>query len=116
MTFLGALAQTQPPCREVRRTLHGVHEGGQWLRQRRVQHVLQIAHWKALQEPTLNADEMTSRLKSELEGCGGKGFALGGRDQVRFPDELATLEATQWQILSQSPTDATRFWWHLYGT
>jgi len=27
-----------------------------------------------------------------------------------------TLEATQGQILSQSPTDATRFWWHLYGS
>jgi len=28
----------------------------------------------------------------------------------------ATLEATQGQILSQSPTDATRFWWHMYGS
>jgi len=28
----------------------------------------------------------------------------------------ATLEVTQGQILSQSPTDATRFWWHLYGS
>ena len=27
-----------------------------------------------------------------------------------------TLEETQGQILSQSPTDATRFWWHLYGS
>ena len=27
-----------------------------------------------------------------------------------------TQEATQGQILSQSPTDATRFWWHLYGS
>jgi len=27
-----------------------------------------------------------------------------------------TLEATQGQILNQSPTDATRFWWHLYGS
>ena len=27
-----------------------------------------------------------------------------------------TLQATQGQILSQSPTDATRFWWHLYGS
>ena len=27
-----------------------------------------------------------------------------------------TLEATQGQILSQSPTDATRFWWRLYGS
>ena len=29
---------------------------------------------------------------------------------------LPTLEATQGQILSQSPTDATRFWWNLYGS
>ena len=28
----------------------------------------------------------------------------------------STLEATHGQILSQSPTDATRFWWHLYGS
>ena len=28
----------------------------------------------------------------------------------------STLEATQWQILSQYPTDATRFWWNLYGS
>ena len=27
-----------------------------------------------------------------------------------------TLEATHGQILSQFPTDATRFWWHLYGS
>ena len=26
----------------------------------------------------------------------------------------ATLDATHGKILSQSPTDATRFWWHLY--
>ena len=29
---------------------------------------------------------------------------------------VPTREATQGQILSQSPTDATRFWWHLYGS
>jgi len=28
---------------------------------------------------------------------------------------ISTLEVTQGQILSQSPTDATRFWWHMYG-
>ena len=28
----------------------------------------------------------------------------------------ATLEATQEQMVSQSPTDTTRFWWHLYGS
>ena len=30
-------------------------------------------------------------------------------------EALATLEATQGQILSQSPTDATSRGWHLYG-
>ena len=25
-------------------------------------------------------------------------------------------QVTQGQILSQSPTDVTRFWWHLYGS
>ena len=30
--------------------------------------------------------------------------------QARYP----ALEITQGQILRQSPTDATRFWWHLY--
>jgi len=33
-----------------------------------------------------------------------------------FQPRYATLEVTQGQILSQSPTDATRFWWHLYGS
>jgi len=37
----------------------------------------------------------------------------GRRGRVRF---AAALEATQGQILSQFPTDATRFWWHLYGS
>ena len=32
------------------------------------------------------------------------------------PIPYPTLEATQGQILSQSPIDATRFWWHLYGS
>ena len=27
-----------------------------------------------------------------------------------------SLEATQGQILRQSPTDATRFWWHVCGS
>ena len=30
--------------------------------------------------------------------------------------QVSTLEATQGKILSQSPTDATRFWWHLFGS
>ena len=29
---------------------------------------------------------------------------------------LTTLRVTQGQILSQSPTDVTRFWWLLYGS
>ena len=29
---------------------------------------------------------------------------------------ISTLEATQGQILSQFPTDATQLWWHLYGS
>ena len=38
------------------------------------------------------------------------------REHPRHTHHLpATLEATQGQILSQSPTDASRFWWHLYG-
>jgi len=28
---------------------------------------------------------------------------------------MTTLEAAQGGILSQSPTDATRIWWHFYG-
>ena len=43
----------------------------------------------------------------------------GGR---AFPDkfslcgkELPTLEVTQGQILSQTSTDTTRFWWHFAG-
>ena len=28
----------------------------------------------------------------------------------------ATLEATQGEILSQSPTDATQFWWRVHGS
>jgi len=42
-----------------------------------------------------------------------------GVTEMQVPAPLGpahpTLEATQGQILSQSPTDATRFWWHLYG-
>jgi len=34
----------------------------------------------------------------------------------QVPGPYTTLSATQWQIISQSPTDATRFWWHLYGS
>ena len=37
-------------------------------------------------------------------------FLAGRRDR---PGSRATLEATQGQILSQSPTDATRFWWRV---
>ena len=31
-------------------------------------------------------------------------------------EQQPTLEVTQGQILRQSATDATRFWWHLYGS
>ena len=30
--------------------------------------------------------------------------------------EVRGVESTQGQILSQSPTDTTRFWWHLNGS
>jgi len=35
---------------------------------------------------------------------------------VELKVSLPTLEVTQGQILSQYPTYATRFWWHLYGS
>jgi len=37
---------------------------------------------------------------------------------VQMPSSVSvsTLEATQRQILRQSPTAATRFWWHLHGS
>ena len=38
----------------------------------------------------------------------GDGWQLNGFDPA--------LEVTQRQIVSQSPTDATRFWCHLYGS
>jgi len=38
------------------------------------------------------------------------------RSNAQAVRHLPTLEATQGQILSQSPTDATRFWWRLYGS
>jgi len=41
-----------------------------------------------------------------------QGFVPACRAALHTP----TLEVTQGQILSQSPTDATRFWWHLYGS
>ena len=45
-------------------------------------------------------------LSAQTAGCGG---AVGSGCH-------ATLEETQGQIFSQSPTDATRFWWNLYGS
>jgi len=33
-----------------------------------------------------------------------------------YRSATSTLDATQGQILSQSPTDASGFWWHLYGS
>ena len=49
-----------------------------------------------------------------------EGFTVGETLAAPAPNACAhtisTLEATQGQILSQSPTDATQFWWHLYGS
>jgi len=42
---------------------------------------------------------------------GGWRFVIGGA-AFRVP----TMEVTQGQIGSQSPTDAARFWWHLYSS
>ena len=57
---------------------------------------------------------------AEQGGPVGAGDKKNGTSfQVRAnapPSPNATLEATQKQILSPSPTDATRFWWHLYGS
>ena len=52
---------------------------------------------------------------------------LGRRDVCEVPPSIliphparascsTTLEATQGQISSQSPTDATQFWWNSYGS
>jgi len=59
-----------------------------------------------------------ARQKQRLENLKDQMEAQHAR-QVRLtrPSRVApTLEVTQGQILSQSPTDATRFWWHLYGS
>ena len=37
------------------------------------------------------------------------------REQLNVDEDNSTLEVTQGQILSQSPTYATQRWWHLYG-
>ena len=44
-------------------------------------------------------------------GVGGGGAVQGRSLRCVY---VATLEVTQGQILSQSPTDATRFRWHVY--
>ena len=44
-------------------------------------------------------DELQPKPKGWRLECGGGGFTV-----------QATLEATQWQIVGQSPTDATRLW------
>ena len=43
-------------------------------------------------------------------------FGAGNIRAHQFAEPKSTLETTQGQILSQAPTDATRFWWHLYGS
>ena len=35
---------------------------------------------------------------------------------ARYLYTYTTLESSPWQILSQSPTDATSSRWHLYGS
>ena len=61
--------------------------------------------------------------KFSLRYCSGNEFCLMAwkvHQKTCLPlNEVSpkpTLEATQGYILSQSPTDATRFWWHLYGS
>ena len=44
------------------------------------------------------------------------GFWGSVRVNKRPEKHGSTLEVTSGQISSQSPTDATRFWWHLYGS
>ena len=53
-----------------------------------------------------NLKSISHRCKSEVN--------LPQMDTARAVQ--VALEATQGQILSQSATDATRFWWHLHGS
>ena len=65
---------------------------------------------------------MVEGRRFRVEGLGfglrdqGFGFQIPG---LRFwgaeVGRETTLEVTQGQISIQSPTDATRFWWHLSG-
>ena len=65
------------------RALHGLYEGAQGLLQRRVLHVRQDAHWRALQQNKLRGDEIPGRLSErELEGCGGRGGVLRWEDEM----------------------------------
>ena len=58
---------------------------------------------------------LNSRLDSNEEEEGYETDTL--RSAATFiPAIVSTLEATQGQILSQSPTDATSGRWHLYGS
>ena len=64
-------------------------------------------------EPPRGPGFMTSMEADKLRSLG----CLRGRWDIESQaSHLSTLEATQGQILIQSPTDATRFWWHLYGS
>jgi len=47
---------------------------------------------------------------------GDLGRSVANTDLAIMSWEHPTLEATQGQILSQSPTDATSSRWHLYGS
>ena len=46
----------------------------------------------------------------------GEGVAVGVVQEEVVDVEGRLRKATQGHILSQSLTDATRFWWHLYGS
>ena len=75
-------------------------------------------HTACIMPPHSHADSLCTRLqtlvsKQErlLDHRPGPSRLCGGAS-----GDPSTLEATQGKIFSQSPTDATRFWWHLYGS
>ena len=67
---------------------------------------------KALQSFARSIQLREAQAKKSGGGDGGHDHML---NMLKVPPR-PTLEVTQGQILSQSPTDATRFWWHLYGS
>jgi len=57
---------------------------------------------------------LLSLARAMVGECERGGLAMATNSAVKLAP--ATLEATQGQILSQSSTYATRFWWHLHGS